>query len=74
MFIIDLIIVSCGESDNKLYLSRAGDGQVISKFVVCDEDVSILDCVFSSDSTLIAFCCSDGTVGLYDIKNKEIQK
>ena len=32
------------------------------------------DVTFSSDSTLIAFCCDDGSVGVYNIKSKKIEK
>lgn len=33
-----------------------------------------MDLAFSSDSTKIAFCCSDGSVGTFSIRNKKVEK
>lgn len=34
----------------------------------------MVDVCFSSDSSLVAFCCNDGSVGTFNIKNKKIDR
>jgi WD40 repeat protein len=33
-----------------------------------------MDVAFSSDSTKIGFCCSDGSVGTFSIRNKKVER
>lgn len=64
------IIASCSEQDNRIILSKVDTGDKLSPFQVCKSGVSVVDLCFSMNSTLLAFACDSGEVGIFNIKSK----
>lgn len=61
------IIASCSSNDNTICLFKASDGKLLSTFSVCSGGVSLTDVAFSTNSTLLAYGCDDGVVGIWHI-------
>ena len=56
-----------------MMIFRAEDGASISDFSVTTKGISVTDLCFSSKSTMIGFGCDDASVGILNMRIKEVE-
>ena len=54
-------------------MSRTSDGNVIQEIELCPRGVSVTDVCFSSTSNYIAFGCDDSSVGIVNVRSKNLE-
>ena len=68
-----MIVATCGANSCSATLSRSSDGNVIQELELCPRGISITDLCFSSQSVYIAFGCDDASVGIVNVRTKQLE-
>lgn len=68
-----MIIATCGANSCSATLSRTSDGNMIQDMELCPRGISITDLCFSSQSVYIAFGCDDASVGIVNVRTKQLE-
>ena len=69
----NMIIATCGANSCSVTLARTSDGNVIQEMELCPRGVAVTDVCFSSQSIYVAFGCDDASVGIVNVRSKNLE-